>query len=386
MFGRGRFVIIAIMRWLILTTISFFYRNFLKRILFLQDPEKIHHRAVRAGEWLGESKTAKTFFSFFFRERDTIISQRLFNIQFDSPIGLSAGFDYEARLTQILPCLGFGFGSVGTLTYLKYEGNPRPMLGRLPKSRSLMVNKGFKNLGVAATLERLNGKTFTCPVGISIGKTNTEKIATQRDGIEDVVNAFRAAEQANVSFSYYELNISCPNLKGTVEFYDPIHLKELLSAIGGIGISRPVWIKIPISKTDSEIMAMMDIIVAFPFIEAVIFGNLQQDRNHPALNQDEVKKFPHGNFSGLPCRDKSDELICLAFKNYGSRIKIVGCGGVFSATDAYRKIKLGASLVELITGLIFEGPQLVSQINYELAYFLRRDGYRSITEAIGRDA
>lgn len=371
---------------LLVNIAGYLYKNIVKKFLFLFDPESVHLKTISFGERLGKSTLAKKTITPFFRVRHASLRQNIFGIEFQNPLGLAAGFDYEARLTQILPSLGFGFGTVGTLTRHAYGGNPRPMLGRLPKSQSLMVNKGFRNLGIAATLKRLEEKKFAYPVGVSIGKTNTPHHKTQQEAVADIVSAFKIAEAAQVPFSYYELNISCPNLTGSVEFYAPRHLRELLKELAGLNVSKPVFIKMPISKTDGEIRLMMDEIVRYPYIKAVILGNLQRDRKDPALIQEEVGHFPVGNFSGRPCREKSDELIKLAFREYGSAIKIIGCGGVFSAEDAYRKIKLGASLVQLITGLVFEGPQLVSRINRDLVGFLKRDGYSSIADAVGTEA
>ncbi len=126
---------------------------------------------------------------------------------------------------------------------------------------------------------------------------------------------------------------------------------------------------------------MLDVILRHR-VDGVIFGNLQKDRNNPAILKEEIK-WKVGNFSGLPTQKRSDELISLAFKHCKNKIAIIGCGGVFNAEDAYRKIKLGASLVQLITGLIYEGPSLVAQINSELPKFLKKDGFKNISEAIG---
>lgn len=358
------------------------YRIAVKPVLFMMDPETVHRRVTEIGQWLGRSRIARWKFACLFRRKYPSLVSTVAGVAFDTPIGLAAGFDYEARLPQILPSLGFGFGTVGTLTHRPYGGNPGPMLGRLPQSRSLMVNKGFKNDGVGPTLARWQGTTFAYPVGVSIGKTNDPTIATQADAVADVVAGFRDAEASGVAFAYYELNISCPNLAGSVEFYAPEHLDGLLTAISVLRLSRPIFIKMPISKTDQEIEAMLDVIVQHS-IAGVIFGNLQRDRHHPALVPQEVQRFSVGNFSGAPCRERSDELIGLAYRRAGQRLAIIGCGGVFSAQDAYRKIRLGASLVQLITGLIFEGPQLVAQINHELARLLARDGYQMITQARG---
>jgi dihydroorotate dehydrogenase subfamily 2 len=365
------------------TGVGLVYRGLIKPVLFLRDPEWVHMKTTHLGERLGKSRLARNILASMFRADYPNLSQTISGTRFRTPIGLAAGFDYEARLTQVLPSLGFGFGTVGTLTNLSYKGNPRPMLGRLPKSKSLLVNKGFKNLGIAQTLARLRGSTFAYPVGVSIGKTNTAEITTQQSAAEDVVSSFKAAEHSGVPFAYYELNISCPNLVGSIDFYEPAHLEELLSAIGTVNLAHPVWIKMPIVKTDDEVRGMLDVITRHSFVTAVVFGNLQKDRQHPTLVQEEVARFSKGNFSGLPCRDRSDELIALGYKEYGTKLMIVGCGGVFSTEDAYRKITLGATLVELVTGLVFQGPQLVAEINHGIARKLSHDGCSSINDAIG---
>jgi dihydroorotate dehydrogenase subfamily 2 len=313
------------------------------------------------------------------------LSQTVHGITFESPIGLAAGFDYEARLTQILPALGFGFETVGTITYSAYEGNAPPMLGRLPKSRSLMVNKGFKNLGAQATLRRLSQLTFSIPVGISIGRTNSLSLKTQTESVEDIINTFTVFETSPLKHSYYELNISCPNLYGDISFYPPKNLEQLLKHVDELKIKRPLFIKMPIEKTNKEIMSMLDVIVKY-HIAGVIFGNLQKNRQDPSLNPDEVAKFDKGAFSGKPTFNRSNELISLAYQYFGEKLTIIGCGGVFSTEDAYKKIKLGASLVQLITGMIYRGPTLISQINDELSYLLESDGFKTLSSARGIEA
>ena len=360
-----------------------FYRWVMKPVLFRFDPEMVHNRISRTGQLFGAFPPARWFFSMCFRVRDSSLEQKLWGLEFKNPLGIAAGYDYEARLTTTMPSVGFGFGSVGTLTYSAYGGNPRPLLGRLPKSRSLMVNKGYKNDGVKATLGRLSKNRFAYPLGVSIGVTNDSRINTQLLAVSDILKGFKEAEVSGVPFSYYELNVSCPNLSTPVDFYNSHHLSELLSALKELNLSRPVFVKMPISKSNEEIIAMVEVIVRFSFIKAVIIGNLQSDRNHPALVKEEVQKFSVGNFSGLPTQKRSDELIRIVFKRFGSRIRIIGCGGVFSADDAYRKIALGASLVQLVTGLIFEGPQIAGDINRRLALRLKREGKASIRELIG---
>ncbi|MFH0979461.1 MAG: quinone-dependent dihydroorotate dehydrogenase [Candidatus Roizmanbacteria bacterium] len=363
---------------------GFVYQKILKPIFFLFDAELIHNFHVDLGELLGYG-FLKKIVGWKFKYIPPQLKQKLDGINFSGPIGLAAGFDYDARLTQILPSLGFGFQTVGTVTNSHYQGNPPPRLGRLPKSKSLMVNKGFKNKGAKIIAEKLNKLDFETPVGLSIGITNSAEIRTIETGIKDIISAFKIFEKSSVRNSYYELNISCPNLVHTkdIGFYQPKNLNLLLSAVDKLRLKKPVFIKMPIEKTNQEVFSMIDVIVKHKSIKGVIIGNLQKDRKNSVLVQSEVKKFKVGNFSGKPCEQRSNELIKLAYKNFKNKLIIIGCGGVFSAKDAYKKIRLGATLVQLITGMIFQGPQLISQINFELVDLAKRDGFKNIKEAIG---
>lgn len=363
---------------------AWIYRNLAKRLLFLFDAEFVHGFITSYGERVGRFGISRGLMRKLFYVRKKTLSQKIMGIDFQSPIGLAAGFDYQAKLTKILPALSFGFQTIGTITNHPYAGNPKPMLGRLPKSKSLMVNKGFKNPGIKEIIKKLQKNGFTTPVGISIGKTNTTKEETQLEAVEDILFAFKAAEKSRINFSYYELNISCPNLFGKVSFYPPENLRQLLKAVTGLGLKKPLFIKMPIEQTNEETIKMLDVIITFK-VSGVIFGNLQKNRKDKALNREEVKKFPVGNFSGKPTEQRSNELIGLSYKKYGKKLIIIGCGGIFNAKDAYKKIRLGATLVQLVTGLIFEGPQLVSQITIDLDVFLKRDGFKNVSEAIGRD-
>ncbi|MDZ4228009.1 MAG: hypothetical protein U1E54_02065, partial [Candidatus Levybacteria bacterium] len=266
-------------------------------------------------------------------------------------------------------------------------GNLKPRLGRLPKSKSLMVNKGFKNLGAKTISEKLSKLSFEIPIGISIGKSNISTCNTQKKSIEDIINAFAIFENSKAKHSYYELNISCPNLHGNVSFYPLGNLKGLLEEIEKLHIKKPIFVKMPLEKSDNEVLKILDTVSKY-CPKGVILSNLSKNRNNKLLRPKEVNKFSVdiGSFSGKPTCEQSNKLIKLAYKNFKQRFIIVGCGGVFSAQDAYTKIKLGASLVQLITGMIFEGPQLISQINSGLIELLKKDGLTHISEATGINA
>ncbi len=378
-YPRGRFQVVV-------TVGSFVYQKFLKPIFFQIDPEKIHVSMVQAGEMASQIPGIVPVTSHFFRIKNPTLSQNLHGIQFELPVGLAAGFDYEARLTQSLSMLGFGFQSVGTITNSAYEGNPRPMLGRLPNSKSLMVNKGYKNPGAAVVAEKLSQLSFPIPVGISVGRTNSRtKSLTQKQSVTDICQAFDTFEKSTIAHSYYELNISCPNLYGDVSFYPPKNLAELLHEVDRLKLTKPVFVKMPIEKSLAETKEMLSVISKHSPV-GVIFGNLQKDRKHSSLDRAEVAKFSVGNFSGKPTYEDSNARIELCYKHFGKRFMIIGCGGVFNGKDAYEKIRRGASLVQLITGMIYQGPQLISEINLELLELLARDGFTNIGDAVGSKA
>ncbi len=372
-------------RELMPTKVEYLYRFTGKPAFFLLDPEWVHDNAMYFGNMFGKSTLIKGIFSFIFKFNHSSLKQEVAGIPFANPVGLAAGYDYTASFPCILPAVGFGFETVGTITNNASEGNEKPRLGRLIKSQSLLVNKGFRNPGAEAIVAKIARRKFEFTLGISVGVTNDPAISTLEAAIEDIVKAFRIFEESKVKHSYYELNISCPNLKTNVSFYDQKGLKLLLEAVSKLRLRRPLFIKMPIEKSNEEVKKMLEVITKFT-VAGVIFGNLQKNRKDPALFKEEVVKWKKGNFSGKPTLKRSNELIAFAYKHYGKKLVIIGCGGIFSAEDAYTKIRLGATLIQLITGMIFMGPQLIAQINRGLVEYLKRDGYKDISEVVGVDS
>lgn len=369
-----------------LLTIAFSraYKVVAENILFRFDSERLHELFLRLGDFYSKNLWIIAPFSFWLKPKNAKLTQVISGIAFKGPIGLAAGFDYHANLSRLLPYLGFGFGTVGTFTNKPYQGNATPRLGRLVKSKALLVNKGFKNRGINFALDQLARDDFHVPVGLSIGKTNIDEVCTQELAIEDIKTAFARAECSTASFNYYELNISCPNLNVDVSFYPPKNLEELLSVIDNLNLSRPVFVKMPIEESNDNLLEMLGVISKHN-VRGIILGNLAKDRSNPLLLKEEVENSGKGNFSGMPTQKRSDELIKLTYENFGDKLIVLGCGGVFNAKDAYRKIRNGASLVQLVTGLIFKGPLLSAQINFGLARLLKKDGFSHISEAIGVD-
>lgn len=351
------------------------YTHLLKKVFFFINPEIVHNALVTQGKLLGTNPITRWLTSLILGFNTPQNQKTVAGISFPGLVGLSAGFDYDADLTQILPEIGFGWHTVGTITLEPYEGNPRPMLQRMPSSRALLVNKGLKNIGARSVIRKLSGLQFKIPVGISIASTN-KHFADEKSQILDIVKCFRLFENSPVKHAYYELNISCPNTFGGEPFTTPTKLDTLLRALAKVKVSRPVFVKMPIDQTKKETLSLLEVIVKHQ-MTGVIIGNLTKDHANPHLTATDRTFWSKnkGNVSGKPTFERSNELIALTKKRYGSKLIIIGTGGIFSAKDAKKKLQLGADLVQLITGMIFEGPQLIGLINRDLAYPKASDVY-----------
>jgi len=346
---------------------GFVYQNIVKPIFFVFDPEFIHDLHTLAGRMIGSMGVTRSFTAIVFRFKHPVIESTFDGIRFPNPVGLSAGFDYDGHLTGILPSVGFGFHTIGTATFQPYDGNEPPRLGRFPDSKALLVNKGLKTMGIPALLKHLGGRKFAIPTGISIASTNTS-FADTKAQILDILHGFQACEQSSVQHSYYELNISCPNTFGGEPFTSADRLEILLTCIDGLHLSRPLYIKMPIDQSEHETAALLAVANQHN-VQGVIFGNLTKDRSNPAVTPADQASWKEkkGNLSGKPTWERSNAHIAFTKKKYGKRFTIIGTGGIFSGEDALEKMRLGADLVQLITGMIFQGPQVLGSISRTIA-------------------
>lgn len=349
--------------------IRYAYKNIIKPLAFRQDAEHVHNNISRLGEFLGSSKVAKDVTSKIFSYSNEALHKKVLGIEFKNPIGLAAGFDYDGHLAEFLPSIGFGFNTVGTVTAQPYEGNAYPRLGRLPKSKSLLVNKGFKSEGASAVAKRLDNKDFRHhgTLGLSVGSTNIPQIDTPTKAIDDYLTTFNVFKDKDY-VKYFELNISCPNISLKGIFTDENFISELAHAVNSLNLTKPIFVKMHNEISHEKSDALVKVFLKFS-ISGFIFSNLVKDRANKFLNREEVESIKDlkGNFSGKPCFDNSNSLIRHTRSEFANDVSIVGCGGVFSAKDAKAKLNAGADLVQLITGTVYEGPQLVGEINKSLS-------------------
>lgn len=315
------------------------------------------------------------------------LQQRLWDITFPNPVGLAAGFDKDARAPHVWPLLGFGFAELGTITAEPQPGNPRPRLFRLAHDRALINRLGFNNSGANAVAERLahlqSVRAPAVPIGINIGKSR----ATPLDAAAaDYVRSLRALS----SFAaYVVINVSSPNTPGLRDLQAEKHLAALLDALRveneAVAATRgqpprPLLIKVAPDLADDALPGIVDV-ARRGGAAGLVATNTTISRVGLTTATSEA-----GGLSGAPLRDRATAVIRALYRHGGGALPIIGVGGIFTAEDAYAKIRAGASLVQLYTGMIFEGPRLAHRIARGLVDLLRRDGLTHLRDAVGKDA
>lgn len=354
------------------------YTKIMRPVLFRRDPEKVHNSATKIGILLGKSLHARALLRSMFVFKHPALRNTVAGINFKNPIGLGAGFDKNARLWNVLPEVGFGFAELGSITGEPCAGNPKPRLFRVPKEKSIIVNYGLYNEGSEAIAERMRAARFRIPIGFSVAKTNDPSLSTS-EGIQDYRKAFLAMHPFG---AYTTINVSCPNTSDGQTFGHPENLKPLLDAIKKEIQIKPVFLKIKPDMGKGTLKEVMAIVDKHPWVSGFIISNLTMHREGLKTSKEELDNLsPKGGLSGLPVREKATDAIRFVRKN--SDKVIIGCGGIFTGKDAYEKIKSGASLLQLVTSMIYEGPWVVSKINRELVDLMQQDGYGGISEVIG---
>jgi dihydroorotate dehydrogenase (fumarate) len=320
----------------------------------------------------------------FAYHNNAVLSQDVVGLTFSNPVGLSAGLDKNFELVPLIKAIGFGYMEGGSLTLDPCVGNSRPWFHRLPKTKSIVVHVGLANYGVARGIAKIKSYPPAVfnnfPLNISVAKTNSPSASTDDDAVADYVGSLEQLKASNTG-DMYTLNISCPNTFGGEPFTDPERLEKLLSATDALELEKPLFIKMAIDLPWTAFKALLAVADSHQ-VAGVTIGNLAKDRTKVDL-KDPLPDSLKGNLSGKPTQKLSDELIRQTYKAYGKRFVIIGVGGIFTADDAYAKIKNGATLVELVTGLIFQGPQVIGQMNQDLARLVEADGYHNVSQAIG---
>lgn len=366
---------------------SIVYRRIAKPILFNLSPDSAHERMLEVGAKVQKLAFIRGLLRLSWSyENEDFLSQELFGMKFKNPLGLSAGLDKNFEIVGVVNSIGFGQMEGGSITFQSSDGNHKPWFYRLPKTKSIVVNVGLANHGARSILSRISQygdkQISDMKINVSVAYTNHRKTKTENEAIADYINSLKLIKK-NKKVDLVTLNISCPNTYGGEPFTTPDKLERLLKAVDQVGLDLPLFIKMPIDKTDKEFVSLLNIILKHN-VQGLTIANLFKDRESAEILDSLPSSIP-GNLSGRPTFQKSNEMIALAYKTCGEKLVISGVGGVFSAEDAYKKIRSGASLVQMVTGLMFEGPQVVGQINRGLVGLLKKDGFNNISDAVGID-
>ena len=350
-------------------------------VLFKMDPEKAHelisHNLARAAAVPGVRAGMRAAY----RYEHPLLETQVWGLRFPNPVGIAAGFDKNAHLANVLPDLGFGFVEAGTVTSAAQSGNPKPRMFRFPEDKALINRLGFNNEGadaVAARLER-QGKPGV-PLGVNIGKL---KVVPNEHAVEDFVKTYTRLFPYG---DYFVVNISSPNTPGLRELQDRGHLTALLSALtqrrrelaaASGRAPPPLLVKVAPDLTREQLDDVVTVAREFA-LDGLIATNTTLSREGLSRSTDEA-----GGLSGAPLRERAQEVLRYLHQASDGKIPLIGVGGLFTAEDAYQRIRAGASLLQLYTGFIYGGPDTVKRINRGLVERLRKAGYRSVAEAVG---
>ncbi|AFZ04215.1 quinone-dependent dihydroorotate dehydrogenase [Calothrix sp. PCC 6303] len=370
------------------------YQTAIRPLLFdliKADPESLHTSTIRSLSWLGDTihhpgnhwinQSLQKSLCF----KDQRLQQNLFNSHFPNPVGLAAGFDKDGIAAPVWGSLGFGFAELGTVTFHPQPGNPSPRLFRLPLDSAALNRMGFNNLGAETMAARLTelrqNLDLPIPIGINLGKS---KITPLEAAAEDYWNSFRLLKDCG---EYFVVNVSSPNTPGLRSLQDSASLGLILAALQQENTSqKPIFVKI---APDLEWEAISEIInLATNYNLAGIIATNTTIRRDNLITQTIAKtgKPPQeeaGGISGAPVRDRSTEIIRYIHQQTQRKIPIIGVGGIFTPEHAWEKITAGASLVQIYTGWLYEGPWMIRHILQGLVTKLETQGLTSISQAIG---
>lgn len=360
------------------------YEKLVRPLLFLGDPERMHDRAIRAASW---ASAHPAFLSPPEACCDDILQTRAGGIEFRNPFGLAAGFDKNGRAVSAWAALGFGHVEIGSVSADFSAGNPKPRLFRIPYDQGIVVHYGLPNEGAEAVAARLSGASLPVPLGINIVNTNRGPGAPPESDEDVVADYVRSCRALLPHAAYLVLNLSCPNTADGRGFLaEPCRLRLLLQAVGALQPAKPVFLKVAPFRDIAQMETFLDTVEAARFVSG--FSTNLPPGKPPGLRtpEDQLRRMP-GAVSGRPAQARALHMVGELYRRMDRRrYSIIASGGVFCAADAYSFIREGASLVQLLTALVYSGPRVVQRLSRDLARLLVDDGFRSVSAAVGVDA
>ncbi|MEB3358943.1 MAG: quinone-dependent dihydroorotate dehydrogenase [Synechococcales bacterium] len=373
------------------------YRTVVRPLLFSglrADPEMLHQQSMRGLSWLSDSHQSaltrwlQQQFQQTFGWNSPRLCQSLWGLNFSNPLGLAAGFDKNGQAIRAWSSLGFGFAELGTVTFSPQPGNPKPRLFRLLSDQAAINRMGFNNDGAAALAERLKAVRrqgeISNPIGVNLGKS---KATPLEKAVEDYLASFRLLQEWG---DYFVVNVSSPNTPGLRSLQATDHLHPLLMALQAENHqAKPLLIKISPDLDWEAIAAIIDLAQTHQLAGIIATNTTIQRQGLKtrviAATGKAVEDEP-GGLSGPPLRQRATEVIRFIYQQTQGTLPIIGVGGIASGDDAWEKIAAGASLIQLYTGWIYEGPWLIKQILTSLDQRLQTQGFQTIVEAVGCEA
>lgn len=335
------------------------YKSIIRPVLFLFDPEKVHNLTFKAIKYGFKLPFTKKIVKSIYCVENQNLNKQLFGLNFKNPVGLAAGFDKNAKLIDELACFGFGFIEIGTVTPKPQKGNPKKRLFRLKKDQAIINRMGFNNDGVDAVVERLKKVKSDIIIGGNIGKN---KVTPNKNAVDDYVICFN---KLFAYVHYFVVNVSSPNTPNLRELQDKKPLSKILNTLQEINNKKskrkPILLKIAPDLTKEQLLDIIDIVKSTK-IDGIIATNTTISRENLISDA----KTEIGGLSGKPLRDKATKVIAFLAKKSANSFPIIGVGGIFDVNDVKEKQDAGASLVQVYTGFIYEGPKMIKKIVKQL--------------------
>jgi dihydroorotate dehydrogenase len=337
------------------------YKFFIRPILFKIDPEKVHHLIVFVLKTSFKIPGIKQICSFLFRYEHASLETLFLGFKFKNPVGLAAGFDKDARIYKEFATFGFSFIEIGTVTPKPQSGNEKPRIFRIPQDKALINRMGFNNLGVDQAVERLKNRDKNLIIGGNIGKNTA---TPNEKAVDDYDYCFRKLYDY---VDYFVINVSCPNVTDLGKLQDRDSLGAIMQRLTEIrssqSIRKPILLKISPDLNEQQVNDAIEISIE-KGIDGFVVSNTTVTRSNLTISNERIESIGRGGMSGETIKDRSTELI--KFISGKTKLPIIGVGGIMSEQDALDKLKAGASLIQIYTGFIYEGPALVKRINKAL--------------------
>lgn len=329
----------------------------------MYSPESVHHFTFSALKVMFKFPGIKSVFNALYQVKNQKLEREVFGLKFPNPVGLAAGFDKDARAIDELANLGFGFLEIGTITPKGQPGNEKPRLFRLTQDSAVINRMGFNNEGVEKAIERLRKRKSDVLIGGNIGKN---KVTPNEEAFSDYQKSFEALFDY---VDYFVVNVSSPNTPNLRELQEKEPLKQLLGGLKELNAKKsnpkPILLKIAPDLTNEQLDDIIDIVKEVN-LDGIIATNTTVTRDNLRTSWQKVESIGAGGLSGKPLTSRSTEVIKYLSDNSGKAFPIIGVGGIMTVEDALEKLDAGASLIQLYSGFIYEGPTLISNINKAL--------------------